>query len=232
MGIKNFLLPFRSPLIHNKYAVRNIQNINGIVMWSRNAPNVTIFKFILWWVITIPVLIAIPHRIIIFTVAENSVCFSKDTPIILFYLWVLVFSVFFGVNWLFLCFYFYELTNFEHVYWIYSMNKVSFYLKTQLPFMMQCYHRNGRKQWFLRNVGTSNRCNVCYVILLTQLILSITRGYAIGEFAYCIIHIRCVISSHIFHKQESIMQNFGCFYKNGKIIFFVSRCLDRLILEK
>ena len=105
------------------------------------------------------------------------------------------------------------------------MNKVSFYLKTQLPFMMQCYHRNGRKQWFLRNVGTSNRCNVCYVILLTQLILSITRGYAIGEFAYFIIHIRCVISSHIFHKQESIMQNFGCFIRNktGKIIFL---CLD------
>ena len=98
------------------------------------------------------------------------------------------------------------------------MNKVSFYLKTQLPFMMPCYHQNGRKQWFLRTVGTSNRYNVCYVILLTQLILSITRGYAIGEFAYFIIHIRCVISSHILHKQDSIMQNFGCFMRQ-RIIF-------------
>ena len=96
--------------------------------------------------------------------------------------------------------------------------------------MMQCYHRNGRKQWFLSNVGTSSRYNVCYVILLTQLILSITRGYAIGEFAYFIIHIRCVISSHIFHKQESIMQNFGCFIRKNYI--FVSRCLDRSVLKR
>ena len=99
------------------------------------------------------------------------------------------------------------------------MNKVSFYLKTQLPFMMPCYHRNGRKQWFLRNVGTSNRYNVCYVILLTQLILSVTRGYAIGEFAY-------------FITKKVLCKTLVVFIRNGKIIFFVSRCLDRLILEK
>ena len=69
------------------------------------------------------------------------------------------------------------------------------------------------------------------------MISSITRGYAIGEFAYFIIHIRCVISSHIFHKQESIMQNFGCFirnieqYQRWKNYIFVSRCLDRLIFK-
>ena len=90
---------------------------------------------------------------------------------------------------------------------MYSINKLLFYLQIQLLFVLQCYQRFERKQWYLRNLGTSNRYNVCYVSLLMQLVLSITRGYAIGELAYFIIHVRCVISSHLFHKEEYIMQN-------------------------
>ena len=91
---------------------------------------------------------------------------------------------------------------------MYSINKLLFYLKIQLLFVLRCYQRFERKQWFLRNIGTFNRYNVCYVSLLTQLVLSITRGYAIGELAYFIIHIRCVISSHIFHKENVLCKTF------------------------
>ena len=91
---------------------------------------------------------------------------------------------------------------------MYSINKLLFYLKIQLLFVLRCYQRFERKQWFPHNIGTFNGYNVCYVSLLTQLVLSITRDYAIGELAYFIIHIRCVISSHIFHKENVLCKNF------------------------
>ena len=172
-------------------------------------------KFILWWVITIPVLIASPQRIIIFTVAANNVCFSKDTPIILLYLWVLVCNLFslVSIDFLFVSvsMNLLILSTFRKPILMYSINKLLFYLKVQLLFVLRCYQRFERKQWFLRNIGTFNRYHVCYVSLLTQLVLSITRGYAIGELAYFIIHIRCVISSHIFHKENVLCKTFDSF---------------------